>query len=98
MKTDHVFYGPDEKGEYGYRDYKITRCIEPVMCAHYDWEFVHVDYDGAPDAHDHRCGFADSLDDARAEIDIIEEAEEDDRIYDELRERGITPKSKRESI
>ena len=30
--------------------------------------YSHDDYDGAPDAHDERCGFAKSIEAAKAEI------------------------------
>ena len=37
------------------------------------YEFVHDDYDGAPDANDNRCGHANSVEDAKAQIDDMEE-------------------------
>jgi hypothetical protein len=42
-----------------------------------DFMFAHVDYDGAPDGGDHRCGWTQSLGAAMAEIDeqIADEAE-----------------------
>lgn len=36
------------------------------------YEFVHDDYDGAPDANDTRCGHATSIEDAKAQIDDME--------------------------
>lgn len=38
-----------------------------------DWQFVHDDYDGAPDAHDSRCGSAASVADAILQIRELEE-------------------------
>jgi len=33
----------------------VLRCIcPPIPSRNHDWEIVHDDYDGAPDAHDHR--------------------------------------------
>lgn len=40
----------------------------------YAYEFVHDDYDGAPDANDNRYGFAASVDEAKSEIDELEDA------------------------
>lgn len=37
------------------------------------YEFVHDDYDGAPDANDNRCGHASSIEDAKAQIDDLED-------------------------
>ena len=57
--------------EYWYEDYKIVPANGGAEY-HYNWEFCHVDYDGAPDSHDNRYGHAQTLDDCRDEIDIIE--------------------------
>ena len=34
-----------------------------------EFEFVHDNYDGAEDAHDNRCGWAKSVEAAKADID-----------------------------
>ncbi len=39
---------------------------------HGRWEFVHDDYDGAPDSGDHRCGQAATVEDCIDEIKRIE--------------------------
>ena len=93
----YPLHGPDDKGNFGYRDYKIEPCTEPVMSDHYDWQFCHVDYDGAPDAMDNRCGYEDSVALCMVEIDEKEEALEAEELHEELRLRGKQPK-KRESI
>lgn len=39
----------------------------------YDYEFTHENYDGAPDSDTrHLCGFADSVEDAKKQIDEME--------------------------
>jgi hypothetical protein len=45
----------------------------PIPIRTCDWHFVHVDFDGAPDGHDRRCGSAPSVEDALAQIEEIEE-------------------------
>lgn len=44
-----------------YRNYKIYHTADGYISK---FCFVHQDYDGAPDAHDHRHGFAASIDEA----------------------------------
>jgi hypothetical protein len=44
----------------------------PIPVRSCDWQFVHDDFDGAPDGNDRRCGSAGSLAEAMAEIDLIE--------------------------
>ena len=56
-----------------YRNYIIHYYRKPVP-GFGDWSFDHVDYDGAPDGpgtscSDHRCGYAESPQEARDEID-----------------------------
>ena len=41
------------------------------------WDFVHDDYDGAPDGNDNRYGHADSIEEAHRLIDALEEEAED---------------------
>lgn len=47
----------------------------PASCG-VDWTFVHDGFDGAPDAHDNRCGYAASVEAAIAQIDELEERDE----------------------
>lgn len=58
-----------------YRDYLIRHNPKPVASSRYDYDFAHVDYDGAPDAKDNRCGCAASVAEAKQEIDDIEGVE-----------------------
>lgn len=39
----------------------------------YKYEYAHDDYDGADDANDHRCGHANTVEEAKAEIDHHEQ-------------------------
>lgn len=51
-----------------YRDFEIR----PSLVSYHpgtDWTYSHVDYDGAEDAFDNRCGYAASEAACRAEID-----------------------------
>ena len=41
----------------------------PVPTRSCDWQYSHEDYDGAPDSGDDRCGFADSEQDAKDQIE-----------------------------
>ena len=34
-----------------------------------NYEYVHDDYDGAEDSHDNRCGYGESVEACKAEID-----------------------------
>lgn len=57
-----------------YRNWNINYDPPPIPSRDCDWHFAHVDFDGAPDANDNRCGHAASLEAAKAEIDAwIEE-------------------------
>ena len=51
----------------GYRIYRDPKPVPPHIAG--DWSFVHRDYDGAPDGSDNRCGDAQSIADAKAQID-----------------------------
>ena len=55
-----------------YRGYRISYAPKPVPFGYY--EFVHPDYDGAPDSKDRRCGLGNSVEDCKAQIDEIEDA------------------------
>lgn len=61
-----------------YRGYRITYDPKPIPDRRWDWDFVHEDYDGAPNypgdgPGDHRCGNAASVEACRAEIDMLED-------------------------
>lgn len=60
-----------DKG-YAYGDYEITSPSDHVMASHYEWMFCHVDFDGAPDAHDHRIGYANTTEECVELIDDME--------------------------
>lgn len=53
-----------------YRGYRIHYDPPPIPIRSCDWQFFHEDYDGPEDG---RCGFAGSLADAKAEIDMLED-------------------------
>ncbi len=57
-----------------YRQYEITLDPKPVP-SHIagDYSFVHMDYDGAPDSNDRRCGTAQTIVEAKQLIDELEE-------------------------
>jgi len=65
-----------------YRKYEITLDPKPVP-SHIagDYSFVHMDYDGAPDGNDNRCGCAQSIADAKQQID--EQIEDREFVPDE---------------
>lgn len=61
-------------------NWTIEKNPKPIPTTAHDWDFVHVDYDGAPSgdenepyATDNRCGTAPSYDDAVKQIIEIEE-------------------------
>lgn len=59
-----------------YRDYQIT--LGPNYTDWSRWEFIHKDYDGAPNDYgegpaDNRAGFGCTVDDCREQIDEIED-------------------------
>jgi len=56
-----------------YKDYYITYNPKHIPTNAFDWEYVHKDYDGAPDAFDMRSGCVASLKDATQAIDELEE-------------------------
>ena len=51
-----------------YRNYIISYYRKPARDFG-DWNFQHIDYDGALDFNDQRCGYAETPKEARAEID-----------------------------
>jgi len=51
-----------------YKGYRICDGWSHV----YRYSFVHEDYDGAPDANDHRCGGGTTIEDCKKQIDEIE--------------------------
>lgn len=42
-------------------------------CEYVNYEFVHDDYDGAPDANDNRCGYGQTIENCKDQIDEIED-------------------------
>lgn len=57
-----------------YRGFIISYDPPPIPVRTMDYHFVHEQYDGAEDSHDHRCGGAASLGAAMAGIDeMLEE-------------------------
>lgn len=55
-----------------YRKYRIY-VGEPQYGAQFAYAYVHDDFDGAPDAHDKRHGYAATVEEAKEEIDDIED-------------------------
>ena len=54
-----------------YRGYSIY-CDRDCTPLKLDWNFVHDDYDGAPDANDFRCGREKTIEDCIITINEIE--------------------------
>lgn len=48
-----------------YRGFRIYKSWSGFV----NWEYVHDDYDGAEDARDNRCGYGQTIDECKAEID-----------------------------
>lgn len=55
-----------------YRGYQIYYHAKPIPDRRWDYDFVHEEYDGAPDAHDERHGNAGSIGECIDRIDEIE--------------------------
>jgi hypothetical protein len=55
-----------------YGDWKISHNPKPIPSRAHDWDFVHDDYDGAPDSNDNRCGSARDVKECVREIWMIE--------------------------
>ena len=60
-----------------YGSWTIEYDPKPIPTRKFDYSFWHDDYDGAPDSFDNRAGTAASIDEAKLEIDIIEDMERD---------------------
>lgn len=60
-----------------YGDWYIQYNPPPIPTRACDWQFWHGDFDGAPDANDNRSGSAASLQDAKMEIDMLEDMDRD---------------------
>lgn len=54
-----------------YKGYKISYNPKPIPTDQMDWDFVHDDFDGAPDSNDRRCGSAASVEACKGEIDDL---------------------------
>ena len=52
-----------------YRGYLISFEPKPIPNRAYDWDYMHEDYDGAPDAEDGRCGNGGTLQSCKDQID-----------------------------
>lgn len=61
-----------------YRGFVIYYDPPPVPTRIWDWHFIHRDFDGAPDAFDHRIGAGDSAADCARQIDEFYEALEEE--------------------
>lgn len=60
--------------EISYKGWKVCYDPKPIPDRRHDWDFIHDDYDGAPDSGNrHLCGTAASFEDALRQIDEIEE-------------------------
>ena len=53
-----------------YKNYVITYNPKPVPCRQFDYDFVHEDFDGAPDSEDIRCGTGESVVDCKDLINV----------------------------
>jgi len=58
--------------ERRYGSWRITYDPPPIPLRTMDWSYVHVDYDGADDSRDTRCGYAPDLATCIVEINEIE--------------------------
>ena len=69
---DEICAAADALGGETYRGYRIyPASYSPAP--EFDWEFLHEDYDGAPDGNDNRCGRGASAADCIAQIDDLED-------------------------
>ena len=58
---------------FPYRNYKIEYNPKPIPDRSFDWDYVHEDYDGAPDGGDDRCGAVASFEAAILAINELED-------------------------
>lgn len=70
MPEPHSQAGTSWSNPIWYRGYKI-HYGSTVFAA---WVFAHDSYDGAPDAGDNRCGYADTVQECREQINEIEDS------------------------
>ena len=54
-----------------YRGFSFDYWRKPIPTSAFDYDFVHEDYDGAPDSGDNRCGSGHSIKDCKQQIDEI---------------------------
>ena len=52
-----------------YKGFIISHDPKPIPSRAFDWDYMHEDFDGAPDAEDNRCGNGASLQDCKDQID-----------------------------
>jgi hypothetical protein len=64
--TDRPMSNADRLAEW-----RIAYNPKPIPSRNYDWDFSHIDYDGAPDSGDNRRGTASSPADAIRQIHEI---------------------------
>ena len=69
-----------------YKGYTIER--SELSGASHKFTFQHKDYDGAPDAGDHRCGYGPTVMDCKQQIEEIEEFRSDRAL---ARARNVKP-------
>lgn len=53
----------------------ITHNPKPIPMRSHDWDFVHEDYDGAPDGGDLRCGTGANIQDCLEQIIALQSDE-----------------------
>ena len=68
--------GYEGSGKLIWGDWIITHNAKPIPDRSHDFDFVHEDYDGAPDSGDKRCGTAGSPQDAMRACHALEHGEE----------------------
>jgi hypothetical protein len=61
-------------GHWKYGKWDIYYDAKPIPTTACDWNFVHEDYDGAPDANDNRCGTGKDVADCLNQIRDMEDA------------------------
>lgn len=71
LRASLVEAAPVSESDSTYGDWTIYSSRPPVPGVNF--EFAHKDYDGAEDAGDNRCGFASTIEDARLQIDALEQ-------------------------
>jgi len=60
---------PTWQTPFWYRGYKIYL----ADCGPFNFNYCHDSYDGVEDSHDNRCGYANTVDECKSEIDEKED-------------------------